>query len=426
MLPRVDQSTQAVSRVDAVTGVASAVEARQQALQRALSHSLGKIVHADVLSKFADGTFLVKVAGIDARMQLPATVQVGRQAALTLVALSPRPTFELAGQGGAQTFAEPTAAAPIKAGAAPQAGLPLAGTTAPTAGLPGGAPLTSLATAAPSAPAARPDIDAAGNNAVRVGSGAHAAALLSKAPLLPTAQLAPLNASTPAPSLSDAGQAISGVLALALRDGAPPAALVGRTPLLAGPPATPAAPAALAAALHDALATSGLFYESHVAEWASGQRPRADLLQEPQMQRAAAPSTETGRSAPALDNVTAQLVNLQLHTQEQARVAWQGQAWPGQDLRWDVAHEESERPQGGGDSEEAAPHWGSDVRLRFALLGEIGARVMLSGQHVHIRIDAPDDAIGALLREHAGALGLSLDAAGTPLASLTFSRTDAA
>ena len=101
MLPRVDQSTQAVSRVDAVTGVASAVEARQQALQRALSHSLGKIVHADVLSKFADGTFLVKVAGIDARMQLPATVQVGRQAALTLVALSPRPTFELAGQGGA-------------------------------------------------------------------------------------------------------------------------------------------------------------------------------------------------------------------------------------------------------------------------------------------------------------------------------------
>lgn len=384
MLPRAGPT--AATRVDGAASIGSVVEARQQSLQRALSGSLGKVLQADILSKFTDGSYLVKVAGISARMQLPENAQIGRQVALTLVALAPRPAFELASRPGVPTFADPTAEAPPE-----QARVVL-----------------------PDGPAG-----------ARVGSGVHAAALLAKAPLQASTQLGELSAASPAPTLSDTGKAIGNVLAAALRDGAPPAMLVGRTPLLSGPPA---APAALATALQDALSTSGLFYESHVAEWASGQRARTDLAQEPQMQRALPlPGPEMARSGAPADNATAQLVNLQLHTQEQARVTWQGQAWPGQDLRWDVAQERPDEQRGAGAEDDAAePGWRSSVRLRFALLGEINARVVLSGEHLHIQIDAGDGAIGALLREHAGALGLSLDAAGTPLASLSIRATEPA
>lgn len=387
MLPRAGPT--AATRLDGAVSIGSAVEARQQSLQRALSGSLGKVLQADILSKFTDGSYLVKVAGISARMQLPENAHIGRQVALTLVALAPRPAFELASRPGVQTFADPTAEAPPE-----------------------------------QARVALPD----GPAGARVGSGVHAAALLAKAPLQASTQLGELSAASPAPTLSEAGKAIGNVLAAALRDGAAPATLVGRTPLLAGPPAAHAPPAALATALQDALSTSGLFYESHVAEWASGQRPRTDLTQEPQMQRALPlPGLDTARGAAAADNATAQLVNLQLHTQEQARVTWQGQAWPGQDLRWDVAQERPDGQRGAGAEDDAAePGWRSSVRLRFALLGEINARVVLSGENLHIQIDAGDGAIGALLREHAGALGLSLDAAGTPLASLSIRAADPA
>jgi hypothetical protein len=49
-----------------------------------------------------------------------------------------------------------------------------------------------------------------------------------------------------------------------------------------------------ACALRDAVASSGLFYESHVAEWAEGKRPLASLLLEPQMQKAARATRPAG------------------------------------------------------------------------------------------------------------------------------------
>ncbi|HDR8941673.1 flagellar hook-length control protein FliK [Burkholderia vietnamiensis] len=54
---------------------------------------------------------------------------------------------------------------------------------------------------------------------------------------------------------------------------------------------TPAAPptAALRAALAQAVSESGLFYESHLAQWLAGQRPLAALMREPQARLATVP-----------------------------------------------------------------------------------------------------------------------------------------
>lgn len=79
-------------------------------------------------------------------------------------------------------------------------------------------------------------------------------------------------------SLSQAGRLIANLLQLAQQDGVPPAAVTGKAPLLA----MPGAPAAhIASALQNALSFSGLFYESHVAQWANGTRSLAELLNEP-------------------------------------------------------------------------------------------------------------------------------------------------
>ncbi|WP_414443374.1 flagellar hook-length control protein FliK [Burkholderia sp. 22PA0106] len=54
-----------------------------------------------------------------------------------------------------------------------------------------------------------------------------------------------------------------------------------------------AAVAALAAALARAVSDSGLFYESHLAQWLAGQRPVADLAGEPQQQLTRDPGART-------------------------------------------------------------------------------------------------------------------------------------
>ncbi|HZV67418.1 MAG TPA: flagellar hook-length control protein FliK, partial [Telluria sp.] len=162
---------------------------------------------------------------------------------------------------------------------------------------------------------------------------------------------------------------------------------------------------------------SGLFYESHVADWADGKRTLAELAQEPQMQRAPAPEAGPRGAAPAADPATAQFINLQLSAGEQGRVAWLGQVWPGQQMQWEIEKDapDSRAKQG----EAAAPGWRSGLRLRFPQLGEIGATVTLAGGQLRIALEAGSGEVGGLLRSQAATLAAALEAAGAPLSSLT-------
>jgi hypothetical protein len=191
----------------------------------------------------------------------------------------------------------------------------------------------------------------------------------------------------------------------------PMTGLVSHAPVLGGPSADPAA---IAAGLQQSVGKSGLFYESHVAEWAQGTRPLAELAAEPQQQAA------RNADKPALtDPATAQFINLQLATHEQARIAWQGQLWPGQELRWEIARDAPERDQAGreaGDGD-GAGSWQSSLKLRLGKLGEVAAKVVLSGGQLHIRLDAPESA-RELLEAGSARLAEALDAAGTPLTTL--------
>ncbi len=365
MLPR--ELVAAVVRTGPVLPVEQQGDPRQQAFQRALAPQLGKALHGEVLAKLTDGSFVVKVANIPARMQLPAGAQVGADVPLTLVSINPRPTFQV-GTGANPVFSE--------------AGPPL-----PKGADPGKAPL-----------------------AMREGSAPQAGAAVGRASALLQATAAgaatqTLGAEANNTTLSQAGKTIGGVLAAAQKADVPMTAALGRAPVVA---AAGLDAASIATGLQQAVGKSGLFYESHVAEWAQGARPLAELNAEPQQQLA----REGVRQSP-LDPATAQFINLQLATQEQAQLAWQGNLWPGQPMQLEVRRDTREGHEEAGEPETS---WHSRLRLHFPELGELDARLTLSGGRLQLQFAAGSTDTADLLRRHMGSLAGALEAAGTQLA----------
>jgi hypothetical protein len=184
-------------------------------------------------------------------------------------------------------------------------------------------------------------------------------------------------------------------------------------------PETPAA----ATLLREALALSGLFYESHQAQWVLGTRSTAQLQLEPQgrliplpqgtpddamespgashaenpatsgaaMRRPDAVSadlapandeiaqrTASGQSLPTLADLTEPvdaspvmrspahpdtypIIRQQLSALESGLVEWRGTIWPGQSMEWQVS-ERRDEPGGNGGNDEAAPQGGEIAR----------------------------------------------------------------
>ena len=384
---------QAVGPVHAPVPAESVGDARQQAFQRSMQTLLGKPLQGEVLARLNDGSFMVRVAGAAARMMLPAGVQVGAQVPMTLLALSPRPTFQISSGGAPPMLAYPDPGPEFFPGQ-------------DTAPVPGPARPASLA-----------------------------ATLLSRAAQTAAGQLPGFDPAAPAAVLSDAARAITTALATVRSAGTGPAlAIIGTTPLLAS---AAVQPEQLAQRLRAALGDSGLFYESHVAEWAAGKRSLSELMREPQMQQALrGDDSKPGNLSGGPQLAAAQLLDLQLQTLEQARVQWKGEAWPGQPMQWEIHREEAQayaqdNAQGGAqdgqerDGEAVPAAWRSGVVFRFPLLGAVSAQLVLSGSQVQIHMHAASPDSVALLRVHAGALEKSLAGAGSPLSSLSISQRDA-
>lgn len=364
-----------VSQVGRVAPGYGATDPRQQAFLRALAPLLGKAMHGEVMTRLSDGSFVVKLADIPVRMQLPAGAKAGADVPLTLVALNPRPTFQVG-----------TAAQPVFSEAEPPP---------PRDADPGKVPLAMRE-------------GSAAQNSLAVGR----AAALVQANAAASATGSP-NLDSTTTILSRTGKVIGGVLAAARQADAPLTAVPGRTPVMAA--AGMDAPA-IAAGLRQAVGESGLFYESHLAEWAQGKRTLAELDAEPQQQLA----REGVRQSP-LDPSTAQFINLQLATQEQACLAWEGKLWPGQAMQLEVQRDTQAGHDADGEPETA---WHSRLLLRFPGLGELDTRLTLAGGSVQVRFDTDDHATAALLRRHMASLADALEATGTRLTGFEARRSD--
>lgn len=228
-------------------------------------------------------------------------------------------------------------------------------------------------------------------------------------------------------------------------------ALNGNRPIASAPPNTAQD---LLPLLKQAIAESGMFYESHQAEWVEGRFAKSALLREPQGKLSspeafappapasteaaqtthasmpAAPTTEpapmpkSASDAPAAQSATQLvapqtqgIVQQQLDALATQHFVWQGQVWPGQDMRWEI-DEEDHRRDAGTDPEDASG-WSTRLTLRLPNLGEVDARIRLQGGQIAlaIAVDNPQtqslmQAESAALRQQLGEAGLTLTAIG--------------
>ena len=152
----------------------------------------------------------------------------------------------------------------------------------------------------------------------------------------------------------------------------------------------------LAGKLHEALSQSGLFYESHQAQWIAGARPTAQLLLEPQNQlpqganakNMESAQTGSGQQFAALNipEHLQTLVQQQMSTLETHQVLWQGQVWQGQEMRWQVSEESPHRNARG--IEEG--QWVTQINLDLPNLGGISAKLSFSGNALNLSLDVSD------------------------------------
>ena len=211
------------------------------------------------------------------------------------------------------------------------------------------------------------------------------------------------------PALSHIGRLIG-----ALLTGQP---VVGPTPLAADQPLLPAPPNTaepLALALEEAVSHSGLFYESHLAQWLAGKRSAGELRHEPQA-RVATPLDG------AIPDKLLPLVRQQLDALATHQFVWRAQPWPGQDMDWRIADPVDDGDAAPGEEERC---WTTTLRLALPRLGPVQAHLGFTTEGLSVRLLAQNPDAREVLMANREALAVSLGVARISLLDLRVETAD--
>lgn len=244
-------------------------------------------------------------------------------------------------------------------------------------------------------------------------------------------------------TLSRTGQLIGDLLQGVDENGkkASPAPLNGNQPLLTD---LTKAGETLAPLLKEALTKSGVFYEAHQARWVTGEMPKEQLLAEPQGKLSpgiaptakdtplqSAPPPEPGTIAKdnaPLDSARAAAAPLAAHSAVPEQLApivqqqldalatqvftWQGQAWPGQMMQWEIDNQENARNNSG----EESIAWKTRLRLNLPLLGSVDASLrLLPGNGIEVQMTTTSQEGNSLLNSRQDDLKQQFESVGLTL-----------
>ncbi|MBI3284466.1 MAG: flagellar hook-length control protein FliK [Burkholderiales bacterium] len=397
---RFDIYPKSAANIEAPSATAALSGIKQEAIPKLAHIVLGQQLKGEVLARLQDGSYTVRVAGITAKMLLPEGSKVGDAIPLRLISTNPRPTFLL--DNSNKNAAASTAVfspyldqeALSKSTSGPEfvrlteyADETGADTSNPTVGHPAKPIDTNgIATAKAMASAG----NAADNAATRVATDA--------------------DSSTPT-LLSTTGKLIDQILHITSQAATSPPT-INRPPVLSTVSDISDTVEA-AKNLQKSLSASGLFYESHLDEWAQGKRSLADLLKEPQAQilRAAEASSASTTSP---NQELAQLIHQQLDVLEQQRMVWQGDLYPGQKLEWEISKKHTSPQQ---DDVENETKWQSIVCFELPHLGQVTAVLNLQADKIGIIMRADRQETVSALTAHGPELAAALGQSGSPLLS---------
>ena len=143
--------------------------------------------------------------------------------------------------------------------------------------------------------------------------------------------------------------------------------------------------------LSQTVSESGMFYESHLAKWSNGTLSLEAIQREPQARigqdvQASVKLAELG----GMPEEAGRLAGRQLQMLEGAPFLWQGPAWPGQMMEWQVREESA--GEGQGESGEPASEWITELNLTLPRMGSVHAQLGLSGDRLRLRLLATEAA----------------------------------
>lgn len=404
MLPRVDTTHRPTASIESPSAGASIGATKQEVASKLDQLVVGKSVRGEILSRLDDGTFFVKLAGVTARMALPQNTKVGDSIPLTLVALTPRPTFLLEGAQSNTTTTAVFSRQDLIDSFLQNTSKENSSSSAATSKL-----ISS-------------DLLAAGSGRAELVSLQQAIDVDGKSPPVSPNDLAGLSTST---SLSNAGKLIDTLLKEAQQQGATNA-LVGKTALVQiGEELLH--PGKLAAHLQQTISSSGLFYEAHIADWAAGKLTLSDLMREPQAQNAQATilNSNSNTAAGEVPSNMAQMIHLQLDAFEQQRIAWQGKLLPDLPMEWEIRRDERQAQDGEND-DGATSSWQSTVRFELPQLGVVAATINMHAGHLQLLLRTDTAETVNSLQKHASVLADALKQTGSSLDSFSVKQDDEA
>lgn len=209
----------------------------------------------------------------------------------------------------------------------------------------------------------------------------------------------------------------------------------------------------LAGALREALGKSGLFYESHQAQWIRGERSIGQLREEPQnlltgkgaqspdgqyaaparaasaqaqmqaqMQAQAAQAQAAqhrvgGEAAQPIAKELMHLVQQQLHTLEQHHLVWMGQVWPGQQMQWEIQGQPEHQAR------RDERQWSTEMELSLPKLGGVHARLVFAESGLRMTLRAAEPATAGLFDSALPKLKGALADAGITLLSVAVEKS---
>lgn len=197
------------------------------------------------------------------------------------------------------------------------------------------------------------------------------------------------------------------------------------------------APEELATMLRSVITRSGLFYESHLHDWARGQRPLADLAAQPQMrwqrdiapeQMTTSPSSSaalTGSQDPAtmragdVPEPLQELVSRQLDVLDSRQLHLHLTTGADHPVALMIGQERAH------DAPDAdAGTWVTELNCHLPELGEVKARLRLQGSRLAISLTAEDADRSDWLDARLGELRIMLERSGLPAPQLDVDHGD--
>ena len=99
---------------------------------------------------------------------------------------------------------------------------------------------------------------------------------------------------------------------------------------------------------------------------------------------------------------------------------WNGQAWPGQAMRWEIVEENSGQPRQDGEAEQAP--WQTRLTLTMPQLGEVRAALRISGGELTLSLSTLSNEAAIQLANGGDGLRNQMEAAGLKLSGFTVGR----